>query len=104
MEVFGVHTIFSSQRYRLTACGQRSYPPPGTIVQPPPSFTPGDVNDDGRINSMDILLIARYIAGHDLSALTFIREAADVNGDGQINIFDVLLLQRYVAGHDVTLG
>ena len=66
------------------------------------SYTPGDVNDDGKINTMDVVLIRRFIAdgcttdpdGYNVS---IIEEAADVNDDGRINTMDVVYIRRYIA-------
>ncbi len=61
----------------------------------------GDVNDDGRVNSIDATLMLQYIAGliRDLPN----RPSADVNGDGTINAIDVLLILQHSAGFDVNL-
>lgn len=56
----------------------------------------GDVNGDWAINTADVLLIQRYLAG----AVTLNekqKELADVNGDGTVSVADVLLIQRYLA-------
>ncbi len=66
------------------------------------SYTPCDVNNDGRINSLDLILISRYIAdgcttdpdGYNVS---IIAEAANVNNDGRINALDLILIARYIA-------
>ena len=39
-EIFGTHSAFSGQRYRLTIDGQRSYPPGTTATQPQPTPSP----------------------------------------------------------------
>ena len=65
------------------------------------SYTPGDLNDDGRINSKDVICLLRYIAGWELDGL--VEDALDVNGDGKINSKDAVHLLRYIAGWDVTL-
>jgi len=59
----------------------------------------GDLNDDGKINTMDSVLLGRFILG-------IINEfpyengkiAADLNGDGKINTIDYTLLKRYILG------
>ncbi len=65
------------------------------------SYTPGDLNDDGRINSKDVICLLRYIAGWELDGL--VEDALDVNHDGRINSKDAILLLRYIANWDVTL-
>lgn len=61
---------------------------------------PGDLNEDGKINSRDALAIIRYVVGQSVS----INAAnADVNADGKINSRDALAIIRYVVGQDVTL-
>ena len=50
----------------------------------------GDVNGDGKINSDDALLIARYILGDKLS--NFSVNAADVNHDNKIKMSDAMLI------------
>ncbi len=66
------------------------------------SFNPGDLNNDGSINTTDVILLRRHIAGGYNQ--TIIEEAADVNNDGNINTTDVILIRRYIAGgYDVEL-
>lgn len=66
-------------------------------------YIPGDVNGDGRVNTVDVTWIRRYrMGGYDLGA--FNEAAADVNDDGRINTIDVTLIRRYrMGGFDVTL-
>lgn len=65
-------------------------------------YIPGDVYEDGVINSKDTRLIRQYIAGgYDI---TINELAADVNDDGIINAKDTRLIRRYIAGgYDVIL-
>lgn len=65
-------------------------------------YIPGDVYEDGVINSKDTRLIRQYIAGgYDI---TINEAAADVNDDGIINAKDTRLIRRYIAGgYDVVL-
>lgn len=58
--------------------------------------TPGDLNEDGNINTMDIILMRRHIAGG--YNININEGAADVNCDNTINTKDVILLRRYIAG------
>ena len=69
-------------------------------VYDPDARVPGDVNEDGKINSRDALAVLRYAAGQDVSINT---ANADVNEDGKINSRDALAILRYAAGQDVVL-
>ena len=60
------------------------------------NYTPGDVNDDNKINSTDVILMRREIAGGYETKIN--TKAADVNADGKINSTDVILVRRYIAG------
>ena len=62
-----------------------------------PSGPPlGDVNNNGMINIIDALQVARYDAG--LSPSPFHESAGDTNCNGIINIIDALQIARYDAG------
>jgi len=59
--------------------------------------TYGDINDDGDINVLDVVLIQQHVLG--LEELDEDQEAvADVNGDGDINVQDVTLIMQYSLG------
>lgn len=66
--------------------------PSSPIDLTPAKYTPGDVNDDGRINVADIVAIRRINAGLDDGK--FIKEAADINGDGRTNVADIVAIRR----------
>ena len=66
--------------------------PSSPIDLTPATYTPGDVNDDGRINVADIVAIRRINAGLDDGK--FIKEAADINGDGRTNVADIVAIRR----------
>ena len=56
----------------------------------------GDVNGDSKINTTDIILTRRYLAGgYDVEIN---QAAADVNGDSKVNTTDIILIRRYLAG------
>ena len=67
--------------------GQASSPTTFTIVK----YTPGDVNDDGKINSKDLMLVLKKILKQDLPNGT-IEDAMDMNGDGKYNSKDLQLI------------
>lgn len=71
---------------------------------------PGDINDDGKINGLDIVKIVGYIMGSPTQP--FIEAAADLNEDGIINGLDLVKVVSLVltqsstttAGAAKTLG
>ena len=50
----------------------------------------GDLNYDGEINIIDVILIVNIILGHEFDSL------ADLNEDGTINIADIILLVNVI--------
>lgn len=59
------------------------------------AYTPGDINNDGQINLMDVTYLARAVAGWDIEHS---ENAADVNNDSSVSLADVVTIARYVAG------
>jgi len=60
------------------------------------SITYGDMNNDGKINTIDISLMQMYIAKNN-NALKF-PEQGDLNFDGVINSIDLDILKKYILG------
>lgn len=69
----------------------------------------GDVNNNGKIDTMDLLKLLRYVAMQnagkhkdewDLTERE--KRAADVNKDGKINTMDILKMKRYIAASKST--
>ena len=73
---------------------------PFVIIQSACNY--GDFNNDNKIDSKDILLMKKKLAGYEVADLN--KEACDVNGDGKVTSVDAVLLLKYVAGYDVELG
>ena len=71
----------------------------GIIIEEGAQLTIGDINNDGTINSADVLLVKQYLVGVNELASAQIR-AANVNQsiDGKISSGDFLLLANYVLG------
>lgn len=60
--------------------------------------TPGDVNNDGKISSVDAVLILRYLANfRDENADV---NAMDYNSSGGVTSLDAVLILRHIAGLD----
>ena len=50
-----------------------------------------DVNQDGRVNIQDLILVAQYL-GEDAS----VAPKSDVNGDGTINVLDLVVVAQHL--------
>ena len=59
---------------------------------------PGDVDEDGDLTAMDVVLLRRYIAG--LTNNTVSSALADVNRDGSIDTMDVVKLRQLIAANN----
>ena len=53
------------------------------------AFPAWDVNQDGQVNVLDLILVAQYL-GRDAS----VNPQADVNGDGTINVLDLIVVAQ----------
>jgi uncharacterized protein YjdB len=64
--------------------------------------TPGDVNNDTKINITDLMLVLNHVSGKKtLTGTAF--DAADVTGDGNVDLKDLMKLLNYVSGKITTL-
>ena len=74
--------------------------PAGCLIIPtvaPVTMMPGDVNNNGEIDSYDYMLLKRSVLG--TFKLTEAQKAvADVNHDKDINAYDYMLVKRHVIG------
>lgn len=63
-------------------------------------YTPGDLNEDGKVNVRDLGVLQQHINGWSVELYL---SAADVNGDGKANVRDLGILQQYINGWAVEL-
>ena len=60
-------------------------------------YLPGDMDNNGKINTLDYALIKRYVMGTlELDEEEIKR--ADINGDGRVNVADYTIAKRIVLG------
>ena len=65
----------------------------------PPVYALGDVNEDGIINILDVVIMLNIItsgAGVEVDQ----GDLADINGDGIVNILDAVMLINIILGVD----
>ena len=56
---------------------------------------PGDANEDGWVNILDITKVERIIVGLDAET-----PGADANQDGNVNALDITKIERLIVGLD----
>ena len=88
-EIRDASETYTGDTYCL-GCGQMIAQGEEIIV--PPANLWGDVDGDGRINTVDAMLVSQYYAGYDVDINT---DYADVNGDGYANARDAMLICQY---------
>ena len=67
----------------------------------------GDVNGDGKISSVDLAMLRRYIACIDPitgESTVAVKAGADCNGNGKVDSIDLAMLRRYLACVDPITG
>lgn len=69
-----------------------------TPSTPAPSYTLGDVNNDGKINSNDALAILQYSTGSKTLNANQLK-AADLNRDSKVNSNDALIILSIATGN-----
>ena len=58
-----------------------------------PCFPDGDINYDGEVNILDVVVIVNMVLGIEEN-----NPAADLNQDGIVNILDVIQLVNIILG------
>ena len=56
----------------------------------------GDINDDGEVNSGDVMAIYSVMAGNGTPEM---QARADVNGDGHVDSGDIMAIYNIMAGN-----
>jgi len=60
-------------------------------IQSSPSQRPGDLNDDGKVDFLDLLIV---VGQFRKTGASIANTRADINNDGIVNLFDFVLLAR----------
>ncbi len=68
----------------------------GIMIGAPEEYTLGDVNEDGKVNTLDRMKLARHLANWD-GYKTIHTQAADIDGDGSVSTVDRTYLARHLA-------
>lgn len=72
--------------------------PSSPVTLEKPSYTLGDVNEDGKISVMDIVAI-RQIMSEQVDS-NYNNLAADMNVDGKISVMDIVSVRQMIANKD----
>ena len=87
----------------LTAAVLSLFPMPiaaqGAVSQ---SAIPGDVNDDGEVTVIDVIVMQGWLLGHD-NVTMYAPQNADIDGDGVADVFDLGLMKRILLGNGTAI-
>jgi hypothetical protein len=69
------------------------------------TFVLGSTTGSGNVGTADLVLLARYLAGHNVTIDTDAAKVTSIStAQGVIRTADLVMLARYLAGHNVVLG
>ncbi|MBE6852570.1 MAG: hypothetical protein E7505_03745 [Ruminococcus sp.] len=63
----------------------------------------GDINADRKINTLDLILLKRYLLCVDKRSLKNMTQA-DTSGDGRINVLDLFVLKKFIISSEYFYG
>ena len=64
-------------------------------TEPSPEKVKGDVNNDGALNTTDLVALSSFILGKDAVVTA---ENADLNSDGKIDVTDIIKIAAHIKG------
>ena len=96
------HTLYvTSLSFDLHGTTLATGSPDGTVllwdvplyhdIVPEPAFPAWDVNEDGNVNILDLVVVSQNLGQSEPD-----NPRADVNGDKEVNILDLVLVSRYL--------
>ena len=59
------------------------------------NLTPGDINNDGFVNVVDVVLMVNFVLGITTPTADE-QEAGDVNTDGMVNVVDIVIIVNWI--------
>ncbi|MBQ1212515.1 MAG: hypothetical protein IIX69_03740 [Clostridia bacterium] len=62
------------------------------------TFKPGDIDGNGVVGVLDIVILQRYLAEWSGYEQFIVYDSADVTGDGKIGLMDAVYMARHIAG------
>ncbi|MEG3039889.1 MAG: dockerin type I repeat-containing protein, partial [Erysipelotrichaceae bacterium] len=69
----------------------------GKPENPPVEIKRGDVNSDGKINTLDYIAVENHIINRKILVGGPFNNA-DVNGDGKVNTLDYIAVENHITG------
>ena len=68
----------------------------GVRIETKAAILHGDVNDDGKVDGMDLMMMRLWLTGW--SAPEFNVDSADLNDDGKVDGMDLMIMRLHLTG------